>query len=417
MQLLVDVAIYGGGVAGLWLLNRLRQAGYAAVLLESGRLGAGQTIAAQGILHSGLKYELGRTSHAAASAPAQALAQWDRALRGAGELDLRSVRIHSERCLLWASSRWRGLLLGLTHRNLVARCTRLRADETLRGLRGPVYAAQERVICPRSLLTALHGPVAGVTVQSAGDDWRLAEPGFVQEIALASRPIGRALQLRPQAVVFAAGTGNAALRERAGLSPRAMQTRPLQMVVVRGPLPRLYGHCVDGARTRVTITSTQIAQGDVVWQVGGQLAEDGVSLGPAELVQRAQQELRQVLPGIDFRGCAWSTYRVERAEVATAGGQRPGTFGILEEGNTLSLWPTKLVLAPLLAEAVLLRLPRPSGEKTAAALERALADWPRPEVAAPPWRNGFAATRIDEPQPAVAPPHAPAHVESPRRVA
>ena len=39
----VDVAIFGGGVAGLWLLNRLHREGYQALLLEADRLGAGQT--------------------------------------------------------------------------------------------------------------------------------------------------------------------------------------------------------------------------------------------------------------------------------------------------------------------------------------------------------------------------------------
>jgi glycine/D-amino acid oxidase-like deaminating enzyme len=47
----VDIAIFGGGVAGLWLLNRLRKAGDHAVLLETDRLGAGQTRYAQGIIY------------------------------------------------------------------------------------------------------------------------------------------------------------------------------------------------------------------------------------------------------------------------------------------------------------------------------------------------------------------------------
>ena len=54
----LDVLIFGGGAAGLWLLAELTGKGHAAVLLESSRLGSGQTIAAQGILHGGLKYTL-----------------------------------------------------------------------------------------------------------------------------------------------------------------------------------------------------------------------------------------------------------------------------------------------------------------------------------------------------------------------
>ncbi len=65
-----------------------------------------------------------------------------------------------------------------------------------------------------------------------------------------------------------------------------MQTRPLHMVLVRGELPHLNGHCVDGRTTRVTITSDTersetSAAGRTVWQVGGQIAEIGVALDGA----------------------------------------------------------------------------------------------------------------------------------------
>ena len=53
-----DVVIFGGGVAGLWLLDELVRRGRDALLLESSRLGTGQSIAAQGIIHGGLKYSL-----------------------------------------------------------------------------------------------------------------------------------------------------------------------------------------------------------------------------------------------------------------------------------------------------------------------------------------------------------------------
>jgi glycerol-3-phosphate dehydrogenase len=66
----VDVAIVGGGIAGLWLLARLRQRGYGALLIESERLGAGQTICAQGIIHGGAKYACtGRVSDSAKALP------------------------------------------------------------------------------------------------------------------------------------------------------------------------------------------------------------------------------------------------------------------------------------------------------------------------------------------------------------
>jgi hypothetical protein len=41
----IDVLIFGGGAAGLWLLDDLLRAGCGTLLLEANDLGSGQTIA------------------------------------------------------------------------------------------------------------------------------------------------------------------------------------------------------------------------------------------------------------------------------------------------------------------------------------------------------------------------------------
>ena len=46
------VVLVGAGIAGLWALRRLLAQGHDAILLESGTIGGGQTLAAQGILHT-----------------------------------------------------------------------------------------------------------------------------------------------------------------------------------------------------------------------------------------------------------------------------------------------------------------------------------------------------------------------------
>ena len=55
----VDVAIVGGGIAGIWLLNLLHHSGYRVVLFEAEEVGCQQTLGSQGMIHGGLKYELG----------------------------------------------------------------------------------------------------------------------------------------------------------------------------------------------------------------------------------------------------------------------------------------------------------------------------------------------------------------------
>ncbi len=54
----LDLAIIGGGVAGLWLANRAKAAGFSVAVLESKALGSGQTLASQGMIHGGMKYTL-----------------------------------------------------------------------------------------------------------------------------------------------------------------------------------------------------------------------------------------------------------------------------------------------------------------------------------------------------------------------
>ena len=56
--MMVDVAIVGGGIAGLWTAWQLEQHGYTVALFEAQALGSGQTLAAQGIIHGGVKYSL-----------------------------------------------------------------------------------------------------------------------------------------------------------------------------------------------------------------------------------------------------------------------------------------------------------------------------------------------------------------------
>ncbi|MDV7214119.1 FAD-dependent oxidoreductase, partial [Azotobacter beijerinckii] len=69
-----DVLIVGGGIAGLWLSARLRQAGYATLLAENASLGGGQSVKSQGIIHGGTKYAL----HGALSGASEAIAEMPR---------------------------------------------------------------------------------------------------------------------------------------------------------------------------------------------------------------------------------------------------------------------------------------------------------------------------------------------------
>lgn len=380
----LDVVVFGGGAAGLWLLDELRRRGYSAVLLEGDRLGRGQTVSSQGILHSGLKYSLQGLLTSAAREAREMPALWRRCLAGECEPDLSATRVLSDGFYLWGTDS-AASKIGLLGARMGLRVTpeAVGADETppaLRGCGGQVYRVPEQVIAPRGFLEGLarRNPdrILKIDTRDGLHFRQRADGGWAIHIHGQSD-----LTLAPRWIVLTAGAGNERLREQLALPARKMQRRPLHMVLVRGALPEFHGHCLDGAKTRVSITTGTDRAGRVVWQVGGQISEDGVGLNADDLIRHARAECRAALPGIDFRDTEWSTYRVDRAEGATLTGGRPDSFRVLREGNVLTGWPTKLVLAPQLAAAVLAELDGPAIPWDPAPL----ASWPRPEVAEAPW--------------------------------
>jgi hypothetical protein len=276
------------------------------------------------------------------------------------------------------------------------------------GCPGPILQLDEQVIDPASFIADLArqhdtrllridatdrlefelGPA-----KTRGPGFQPADPNVVERVIVT--PFGRQqwCTFSPRHVVFTAGAGNAHLRDLCRLPADQMQRRPLHMVVVRGPLPLINGHCVDGAHTRVTITSDRDSAGRTIWQVGGQLAEDGVALDDLSLLRRARDEFSAVLPGVDFSQAEWSTYRVDRAERASPCGNRPDTATVLCEGNVVTAWPTKLALVPQVVRMIAAHLPQP-GDNTNEDLI-SLASWPRPTIAPPPWETDLTWQRLD----------------------
>ena len=157
MQL--DAVIFGGGAAGLWLLDELTRQGRCALLLETGALGSGQTIASQGIIHGGLKYTLQGLLTRSAQSIRDMPAVWQDCLTGRREPHLANTKVRSECCYLWrtdsVSSR-----LGMIGAKVGLRTASesLSIDEcpdVLKNCPGSVSRLNEQVISPRSFLNDL----------------------------------------------------------------------------------------------------------------------------------------------------------------------------------------------------------------------------------------------------------------------
>ncbi len=390
----IDVLIFGGGGAGLWLLDELHRQGYSTCLLESHALGTGQTIASQGIIHGGLKYTLSNLIDPGAKAIANMPLLWRECLAGKSQPNLSQTQLRTESCHLWRTGSAKSRF-GMTGARMVLRVkpqdiALAQWPSVLQGLDGSVYRLDEQVIQTDSFLQALadaHQDRLLKINPKEGLAFQTSKLGHVEQVTLAHED--HTLTLRPRKIVFAAGQGNAALRQSVGLDPALMQTRPLHMVMVRG-LPKeaiLNGHCTDFSQTRVTITTDHDSQGRVVWQVGGQISEDGINMEPTELIHHAKAEIQAVIPNVDLSDTQWATFRVNRAEAHTRAGRRPEGVTLFEDGNVITAWPTKLALVPQLAADLLHRLDIEPAEGGGDGMGTIARNWPRPQVALPPWET------------------------------
>ncbi|WP_207283449.1 FAD-binding oxidoreductase [Pseudomonas sp. FW300-N2F2] len=381
-----DILIVGAGVAGLWLNARLRRLGFSTVLVESASLGGGQSVKSQGIIHGGAKYALHGALTGASEAIADMPRRWREALKGDGELDLSGVRMLSDAHYLWSP----GTLAGNLTSFFASKAVRGRVDQVKgeqlppalqdKRFKGKVYRLAELVVDVPSLIERL-AELAGDSLLAGQRIEPLREAGEWVGLKVDDR------EIRAQRIVFSAGAGTADLLKALGLDKPAMQTRPLHMVLAKGPsLKPLYAHCLGGGpKPRVTVTTHPAANGQWVWYLGGDLAEgDAIAREPAEQIAAAQKELGQLLPWIDLSTAQWATLRVDRAEPLQSGLTRPDNAFLAEQDRLLVGWPTKLALAPDFADRVVNALQRDGIQPSHPA---PLPDLPKPPMGVPAWEQ------------------------------
>ncbi len=362
-ELHVDVLIFGGGIAGLWTLARLRKEGYSCLLLESNALGAGQTIASQGIIHGGIKYALTGPASAASRAIAEMPGIWRECLEGRGEVDLRTVQVLSNHQYLWTAPGLLGRLGGFAaSASMRAGVDRVPVESRPALLReaADVYQADEPVLDTRSILRAFATSVGECCVRGTPSALTSTVGSGVDSVTIANASSVAAYEIRPRVVVLAAGQGNQRLMSQLPYSfPLRQQLRPLHMVMARNVPGPLYAHCVAASTTpRLTITSGKLGD-EWVWYIGGKIAEEGVARTPDAQIKVAREELRECLPNLDLSKARFATLRINRAEGVAADAaeknvpSRPDTPTVACAGNVIVGWPTKLAFAPLFARQVM----------------------------------------------------------------
>lgn len=352
-----DVLVLGAGVAGLWTAAVLRRAGYDVTVIDEGPAGGTQTLASQGMIHGGQKYALDAGDAAAAAAVAALPARWQDCFDGCGDLDLTAVAFTAEEQVMWPAG---GVIAGAAvfaaAKAVNAGTRKMARDEypealshlQARRFKGSVWRLPEKAIDVKSLIEALKKPLSGRVFQ--GEVTKILPDG---QVAVRCAD-GKIHALRARVVIAAAGAGNEKLLSLMNIRETVTQRRPLRQVMVRGVPFALTGHGVTTSpKPRVTITTHRHPDGDLVWYLGGGIAEAGAKMTDDETLAFAKTEMAEMFPGIDWSATRWATRAVDRAEALDPTGRLPPGPRLHQRGQILIVWPSKLTFAPLLGDRIL----------------------------------------------------------------
>lgn len=355
-----DFAIFGGGIAGLMLLNQLRKQGFSCFLFEKDSLGKQQTTRSQGIIHGGMKYALTGNLTPETEAIAGMPTLWRQYLNGEGDIDLRGVNVLSDTQYMWST----GKLASRFATFFASKLLRGRIDPLERAefpsafnsekFKGVVYRLDDIVLdIPQVVHALIRGHEQSLIHLTEPDSLTFETTGSGSIIRFVNN--GRYFEIHPQRIIFSAGAGNANLLKKAGKESPQMQLRPLHMVAIKHRLPhRLFAHCIGTSpRPRITLTTHPAEDGANVWYLGGEIAETGVERSEAEQIQFAKKEMADLFPWLDFSNAEFATLRIDRAEPLQSNLLKPDTAYLNCDNDYWTAWPTKLTLAPSLCTQAL----------------------------------------------------------------
>ena len=340
-----DIIIFGGGIAGLYAANRLQQAGYNLILVEKDRLGTGQTLASQGMIHGGQKYVLHGSSTGPAESIAQMPARWDACFAGKGDIDLSNLKFLSNTQIMFPAGSFLSNVTAFAAAKAVNGKTQKLKKEQIPAFlkRDTAYEMQEKVLDTKSLLATLAKNLKGRIVK-----------GEASEILPDGSVVVSGITLKAQMIIFTAGIGNETALKLLQEKEQRTQRRPLRQIMVKSLPYALYGHGITShPKPRVTITSHPLPDGQYIWYLGGNVSEDGVKMSETEALSHAKKEMKDVFPDIDWDSKEWASWYGERAEAFDAKGHLPPGPCVQQRGKVLITWPTKLTFVPALSDKII----------------------------------------------------------------
>lgn len=366
-----DIIIYGGGIAGLWMLARLRQMGYDALLLEKNALGGGQSIASQGILHSGVKYALAGKISKLAKAISEMPEIWRGALKGKGPVDLSGAVIASERqYLLIPKGITGGVTKSLTQKALgksVKEIPPKKWPQNIKdnGFTGTLIDMQELVLDIPSVIKALAEPYKNY-IRKGDEKSKITAKAYIYSCAAGNHDIAK---------------------DQKHDKDLQTQKRPLVMGMMRNAPFEVFAHLVGPSEKPVaTITTHKDKDGNLIWYIGGQAAERVIDSKPEDTYKAARKAFTRYFPALDTSGMEWGSLAIDRVEGRSQkDGWLPDAPCIHQSDNAYYCWPTKLTFAPLLADMMIERLEKDG--ITPSHTQSTWNDMPEAPFADPPWNT------------------------------
>ncbi|MBP9721740.1 MAG: FAD-dependent oxidoreductase [Gammaproteobacteria bacterium] len=368
-----DIAIIGGGIAGLMLQARLNNLGYSTVLLEQTALGSGQTLKAQGIIHGGIKYALlGQLTQSARAISLQPKI-WSSYLTNNplsnNHLNLAATKILSTHHDLWNNGNLKNQLKQmLMQKTLSSQGEKLDCHNPNypnifknKQFRGSIYQINETVIDMSSLIFNLaqlnQNKIIKIDQDSLKIDLNKSDK-YLNYLTFTQD--NRACIIKAQQYVFTSGQNNSEILDLIPELPK-MQLRPLHMVLAKFPEPNiLYGHYIGSSMLPELTVTTHYSHyshyshdNNTIWYLGGKIAETGINLTQDEQIKQAKSTISKIFPWLDISHWQWSSFFIDRAEPLQPDGSRPDQACFSACNNTIVAWPIKMALAPMLCDKII----------------------------------------------------------------
>lgn len=377
-----DTVIIGGGIAGLFILDRLIAEGYNAILLEKNSIGNGQTLASQGMVHSGIKYGLDGSNPEISKLLVDVSRRWTEFFSGSARPDLSSSAIHSAKQYLWTKNVLLDKMALKAVPMLMNKGARKLPENDqpaafkICGYISDVYEINETVMDVKSVCNYFFQKHLSSIYRGTADHFQLGDDGNIRSIRCGD------LTIEAGAFFISSGAGNESFGNVFKLQ-NISQRRPLRQFMLRGKLPLLYGHCVSSQPKPLFSITSHPYSDETIWYLGGNVAEPVDGKDSYQMPSEIFKLLLKVFPGVKAMIGGWSTYTIDRAEAKTADGRLPNEPTLMPHGNLALCWPTKLVYAPVLADKAsefMKKLEIPSSQKMPQQLPL-----PKPDLGKYPW--------------------------------